>query len=495
MILKSRSKRFKGSAKFSGGNGVGSRVTYGAIIFFSCLVLVTIACGQQEGEDVASGSMAEWISTDKIEFTPAIYIDAGSYDQAKSTPAAVDGGKVDGTSATGIKISSDADDFNGLYVRGGDTEYTLSDAVIELSGNGSNDFVGLGTGAMVDGGGTLILKNVNITTSGVISSATTTTGGSTLKVYESTLKTNGGPLPDDYKPIIGAGMMEPPAPLGIGGTARTCLTLSNSESYYYNSTIIADGWGALSTDIALDRVYLEANNCDVQVINSGYGTYADWNCKVVINNSRMTTGKKSFTGIMAGPAEIHLNNTEATTGGSCALIHSVMRDDPAEISILSITGGKIASEEDMIIVKSANADITFDGVQLTSKSGVLIRSKINDDPMATKLGDQQVTGTRATLKEMTVEGNFIHEDPHRPMVLTFVGTRLKGAIKNAAVSLNADSTWTATADSMVTFVGAVEISRINAPAGVTISAKAGQGCTLRGEYKLTGGGALNVDAG
>ncbi len=472
-----------------------SRVAYMAVMGAAAVILAVsatlVALGQEATQNLGSGGgMAEWISTEKINFTPAVYINAGKYSPEKSTASAVSGGTVGDNAASGLRITGNANDFNGFYVKGGKAPYTLSDSVINLSGNGSNDFVGLGAGAMADGGATLILKNVRITTNGVISSATASTSGSTLKVYNSTLISNGGQLPEGYKPKIGAGMMEPPAPLGISGTARTCLTLNNSASYFYDSTIIADGWGALSTDIAMDHVYLEANDCDVWVRGSGYGTYADWNCKVVINNSNMNVG--TYAGIVAGPGEIHFTNTNAVSGGNCAMIHSVMRSDPTEIGILEIKGGKIATEDAVILIKSANADITLDGAQLTSKSGVLVRSMINTDPYATKPGDKQVPGIRVTLSNMALEGDILHEDTQRTMSLAFTDTKLKGAIKNASVSLDAGSNWTATADSTVTLNGNADVSSLDAPAGVTITASAGKGCTLKGSYNLAGGGTLNI---
>jgi hypothetical protein len=475
------------------GNGCRRSPVFGAVLFLAFFSLTVSAWGQEAPQDSASGGLAAWTSTADIKYTAAVYIGDGKHLPEKSSVTAVSGGTVGDSSASGIKITSKAENFNGVYVLGGKSVYTLSDAVIELTGNGSNDFVGIGTGAMADGGATLVLKNVKITTNGTIRSTTTSIDNSTLKVFDSTLIANGGPLPKGYKATIGPGMMEAPAPLGISGTSRACLTLNNSSSFFYNSTIIADGWGALSTDMAQDHVYLEANNCDVQVRNSGYATYADWSCKVVINNSRMKSG--AFTGIIAGPGEIHLNSTEAVSGNNSFMMHSVMRDDPTEIGLLEIKGGKLSAKNELLLVKSTNADITLEGVEMFSEKGILLHSVINDDTMATKLNGAQVTGIRATLKKMSVEGNILHEDTQRTMSVSLSATILKGGIKNASISLDSGSKWTATADSKVTIVGSAAVSTIDAPAGVTITAVAGKGCTLKGAYKLSSGGTLNVTAG
>lgn len=71
-------------------------------------------------------------------------------------------------------------------------------------------------------------------------------------------------------------------------------------------------------------------------------------------------------------------------------------------------------------------------------------------------------------------------------------TNLNGAIVKAYVTMNAGSKWTATADSTVILIGDCRIGQIDAAEGVTISAEAGEGCSLSGEYKLTSGGVLVV---
>ena len=80
------------------------------------------------------------------------------------------------------------------------------------------------------------------------------------------------------------------------------------------------------------------------------------------------------------------------------------------------------------------------------------------------------------------------------MSLIFIDTTQKGSIKNASISLDADSSWTATADSKVTLADNVDLSKIDAPIGVTITALAGKDCILKGAYKLASGGILSVKA-
>ena len=205
-------------------------------------------------------------------------------------------GEVGDKSASGVKLVCDCEYVNGVMVESG--EYEITDSEFYSKGDGANDFAGVGSAIMTDGDGALVLRNVNVTTAGCIRPCTCAAGDSVLKVYNCTLTGEGGTLPEDYKPVIGPGMMQAPPGLGIGGNCRTHLSLGNSRSYFYDSTIIADGWAALSTDGCTDQLFLEAHNCDVICRGSGYGIYSDGGCVDWLDNCRIKTA--THGGIMAG---------------------------------------------------------------------------------------------------------------------------------------------------------------------------------------------------
>jgi hypothetical protein len=440
--------------------------------------------GMPPGMPGPNGAVAE------AHFIAAIQVKDGVYLPEKSARGSVSGNNVGNTSASGIEIKSKADKFNGIYVHGGKSIYTVSDAKIELSGKGLSDFEGVAAGALVSSGAALVLKNVRIATNGVVSTTVTATGHSTLKVYDSTLIANGGPLPSGYVPKIGPGMMEPPSPLRITGDARATLTMMDSKSFFYNSTIIAEGWGAVSTDAA-HGVYVEANNCDIRTIKSGYGTYADGGATVAINGSTMNTA--TYGGVIAGTGIIYLNNDKIVSGSNAVMIHDVM-GSTTEVGVLKIKGGNIATRDATIFVKSANADITIEHAKLASQNGDLILSVVNDDPNATRVGNQKPVGTKVMLKDENLEGNILHLDPARTMSVAFRNTSLKGEIEGVALSLDAGSRWTATANSHVVLIGSIDVKKIDAPAGITIVAVAGDASTPKGTYKLASGGVLTIKA-
>jgi hypothetical protein len=322
----------------------------------------------------------------------------------------------------------------------------------------------------------------------VVAAALTATDQGTLRVKRSHLVAEGGPLPSGYTRRIGPGMMEPPTPLGISGTARTTLVLGSAHAFYEDSTIEAEAWGALSTDAARGAT-LQADRCRIIVRRSGYGTYADNGATVVINDSTMDV--PTFGGVIAGQASLALNRVQGRSRGNTVMIHSVM-GQPQEVATLSIHGGTLHSTNAAIVVKSANADITIDRAELHADNGDLLLGTVNDDGFATKTQGAAVPGIRATISGSRLQGNLVHLDSDRAMRVRLQGSSLVGRVQGVELSLDAGSRWTATADSSVTLAAGTKPAQLDAPVGVTITATAPPGGLPAGEHRLAGGGLLKL---
>lgn len=419
-----------------------------------------------------------------VKYVAGVHIVDGRYDAASSMPSLVKATRVGDTVIDGLTITSDRGDLNGVLVQGDQSAVTLSNARMKLSGIGKDEFAGVGSGAMVTQG-VLVLRHVSIETSGAIRTALVANDHAIMKVFDSDLLAHGGPLPATYVRHIGPGMMEAPPPLGISGTARTNLTMGQSESYFYRTRIVADGWGALSTDATGGYVYLEANDCDIVVNNSGYGTYADGGAHVAINKSRMKVA--TFGAIAAGSGEVRFTDVTGSAGRNVIMIHSVMGSTD-EIGRFVMKGGSFTTGEAGVLVKSANADIDLDGATVRSSNGILVRGIVNDDANRTKVNGAKVKGITVRLMKGGYTGGLVMEDGERPMTVRLAKATLTGAIKGASVDLDEASRWTANADSEVTLVDPSDAARIDAPAGVVIRAR---GAGVR-SAKLASGGTLTA---
>ncbi len=405
------------------------------------------------------------------------------------TPYADITGDITDSAMTGATYNTDEVCLNGIYI-GGNSEYTIKDSRFDLVGYGIDDFAGNGAAIMAEGDAKVTLENVEVVTHGVIRPCTVAGGETTMIVRNCYLDSRGGEIPASYVPRIASGMMEPPPGLKLGGNCRTHLSVGNSKSYFYDSRIVAHSWAALSTDSSKGDLYLEANNCDVIVETVGYATYADNGCHNVLNNCRVDVD--THVAIIAGDAWVKMNDCTVKSGQYGNMLHGV-RGHYTEVTEAHVVGGDWDVGEALFFVKSENVYLKLDGARV--KTGkYLIHSIVNEDDAATKVPEEmkcKVYGINAVVANGEYEGDIIHEDTDRTMNVTFLNAALKGVIEDAYISMEG-SKWYATGDSSVCLVGAVEASQIDAPQGVTVSAVAGEGCGLAGEYALASGGNLVV---
>lgn len=174
------------------------------------------------------------------------------------------------------------------------------------------------------------------------------------------------------------------------------------------------------------------------------------------------------------------------------MLHGV-RGHHSETSECHIRGGNWEVGEALFFVKSENVYLKLDGAKVQTGK-YLIHSIVNDDPAATKVPKElkgKVYGINAVIANGDYTGDIIHEDTDRTMNVTIQNATVTGCVEDAYIKLD-HAQWFATADSSVCLVGDVKPEQMDAASGVTITAKAGEGCELSGSYRLASGGILMV---
>ena len=412
---------------------------------------------------------------------PSVYIKDGKI--AQGNAQTLYGGEITETGATDVRIVAYDGSVGGIYAEGPGTDYTVEGAVISLSGDGQG-LGGMSAGAGVDNHAKLTLKDCLIDTYGENRTSTSAGGGSVLRVYDSILVSHGAPDGADCpgEPP----RTNPPAPLEIQGNNRTHCTVQNSYSYFYNSLITCDGWAALSTDASNGFVYLEANDCKVVATKSGYGAYADWGCHDVFNDCKFDVA--CHGAIVAGESSVKFTGSELNCGTYLALMHCVMGRH-TEVSELTLTDCDVKTGKTAIEVHGQNVVVSLENCSIET-GGALMRTCKNEDPNAARVNGKPTPGDELHLRDMSVNGDILHEDPERDMRVYMTSTCLTGKIVNAGLVMDQGSRWYATGDSSVVLGGDVEVAQIDAPGGVTIHAAAQDG---QGTYTLASGGTLIVE--
>lgn len=319
------------------------------------------------------------MATITYHFRTAVYIEDGKYVPEKSVGAAVVGGTVTDTAATSVSITSVNDKFNGIIVTGDEpASYSIDNPVINLTGNGMNDFAGYGAAIMTEGKAEVTIDNAKINNTGVVRTAVWVGGDSTTTINDSEIEVKNGTMPEDYgwswtasKSLNGRDvMMEVPWMLGLVGNCRATNVLANGTANYNNTHIKAQAWGVLSTD-ACRNTTLNATGCHLETVESGYGSYADGatntfsDCVFDINDYGliMTNGSGTFT-----------DGTVVNSGRFGVMSHRGS-------GTVTIDKGSVFNTKKAVLqVKSGTPTFIVDGAELNSESGVLFEAILNDDP-------------------------------------------------------------------------------------------------------------------
>lgn len=415
------------------------------------------------------------------EARAAVHVKDGAYRPELSATSCLMGGRVAEGRAEHLRVNATDGITGGIFVEG-PGRFEAEGASVALSG----DSVGIGgpsTGAAVKNGGELILREAFIDVSGLTHYATVAERNSVLRVYDSVIASHGAPFGEGQPQPTGI-MQTPPPGLMIDGNGRTHCTMTGSQSFFYNCLITCDGWGALSTETAEGFAYLEANDCRVVTIRRGYGTYSDPGCHVVLNRCRVDSA--DMIGIVGGQGELILRDCQARCGTYGVLLHSVA-GVPEEIGAVEVTGGRIESEGPVALIRSDNARLRFDHAQLCSRQGVLIHTQVNDDPLATPVGEDPF-GVEVVLREMDAQGDVLHEDTQRQLYLYLESATLRGAVKGACIQMDQGGKWFATGDSEAVLMGELHPFQLDAPQGVTVRLHAARS----GRQTLPSGGVLEL---
>lgn len=428
------------------------------------------------------GSRFDWFAHSP-RAKAAVWVQNGRYSPELSHLTAQLGGQVgtDGNRSSGLRVMACDGQTGGVYVDG-DGHFEVDDAVISVSGD-SQGIGGPASGAAVDHGGCLVVRHALIDASGLTHYATAAEHGSELKVYDSVLNSHGAPF-GNGEPQPTAPMQTPPPPLMIGGNSRTHCTMTNSRSYFERCLISADGWGALSTESAEGFARIEAVDCKIVTVRRGYAAYADPGCHVDLRHCQIDSA--DMAGIIGGEAEMNFMVCDVQCRANFVVMHSVF-GEPEEVGSLTVSGGRVRSVKDAVLVKSRNAVLTFDGADISAENGVFLRSVVNDDFLATPVGEDPF-GIEVELREMDLQGDILHEDSQREMWLSLESSTVRGVIRGAHIALDGGSRWFAGADSEAILMGQADPAQFDAPAGVTIRLH-GNG-TAR--YDLVSGGVLEL---
>ena len=408
----------------------------------------------------------------------AIVVDGGKLDMEKSRPQVMGSTPYDASGAKFAQIIASDGSTGGVYCTGESTDFLLEDTVICLAGNGPDGALGgMATGVEATDHAKVTIRNCDISASGVSRSTTICQNYGEMRIYDSTLVAHGAPWGSSKREHRESAKYRE-----FEGNARNHCTMANGKTWFYNCKIYTDGWAAVSTDAAQGFVYVEANDCEIRT-RSGYAAYADNGCHDVFNRCTIQSGAMAI--VLAGESSVQFNGCKIHTDSYFIKCHCVM-GRPIELAWAEVNGCDVSCGSTALLARQANAEFIVRSSRIDCRNGDLLKAEMNPDPCATDTKGKEVYGVHGTFQNCELTGNIAGEDDTRSVYAYLENTRLTGTIRNAYLTLDEQSKWTASGDSDLTIIGEFGLEQVDAPAGVTITAIAGQS----GEYDLATGGRL-----
>lgn len=352
------------------------------------------------------------------EFRNTAVIENNRVVEAKGVPALVQAGTITGEEARGVVLSSDEEDFNGILVTG-DSQYTVSDAHIDLDGHGYNDFMGCGAAITAIDNAHLTIRDSEITMSGVTRCAVHVGGDSVVHVDHCRIE-NHSPDDPEWMGDFSWG-------IGVTGTNRLVQLCDNGTVYYTNCDLKTNGWGVFSIDGCDDSANIYVKDCRVELSGPrahGYGAFCIGDRNIVrFDHSRVhVDGYPLMVRGMIGAARAEIVNGCEITGNRFGVFVLGDKNTPVTIADSSLVTGKTT-----ICVKGSATDFHISNSVLRPGNGVVLQLMDNDeagmdvDAVMVPVGrrDEYVPGRSLTafdpavdvsveLSGMSVEGDFFN---------------------------------------------------------------------------------------
>ena len=446
--------------------------------------------GESEGDSAGGapgGGGQEFGEYGEIAENAGVVIENGEVTFAESFNGTVSG-DITAEGMKGAVISAVEANGAAISLAAETDTYVIEDSEISATAGTKNNDLGYeaayGVGIAVETG-ELWVKNSHISSEGPRSTpiymhSTQQPDATSLVVIDSEINT--------YTDMTDVWM--PPFKLLAGGS-RATLLMTRNNSWFINSKVTSNNWGAVSQD-SVDAVTYMINTEGTSMAG-GYGTYLTYSMKLyasqlyggqygafMCGTSVIETGtaEDAFADadamiktpdyipedqptIIAGPFHAIVVHTStpgldkvAVGNFKGAILSTLPEDLPATVTPMSADDPFFMNPDmadfgissgtayfynrnlygSLILVRSMNGDFTFDNTDERTSNGVLVQTVINFDPpqgigyLSAGQGED-MPGVAVTFLNGEYTGDILHQDYQRKMsVLIGENSVLKGAV-------------------------------------------------------------------
>lgn len=356
-----------------------------------------------------------------IDLETALAVKDGVIVSEQSVPAAIHGGKITGSSASEFYLGTDRENFAGILVDG-DSDYTVNNARIEMSGMGLNDFVGMGAGIAALGNSCVTINDSDIHLSSVTRCAVHAGGKSVVTANNCRMS--------NYSPEAELGSWS--WGISVRGTNRLCQLADDAEVHYNGCELTSNGWGVLSVDGSnYAKMFVKDSVLTLSGPRShGYGVFCIGPTPITLDNSVVdVNGFPVMMMSMERKGSVTLKNGSLLTGRRYG-VHLTSDDG----GTLLVQDSAIRTDKSAIVAKNANTNIILKNAQVEAGNGVLVQMMDTDDPGLA--GDFIDVSMYAKMEDQPIPGrNLTVADPKIDLFVTVQDSDLTGDIFNSSTNL------------------------------------------------------------
>jgi len=383
----------------------------------------------------------------------------------------LNGGTVATTNQT---YTSVAEDVSAILVGGG-SSLTLFNPTVKTSGESSStensSFYGLNAAVLATRSSQIMIYGGTVTTSGRGANGLFATGaGASVSMTGGSIKATGG------------------GGHGVMASAGGALALTN-----VNIVTTSERAAPVATDRGSGTIVVSGG----KMTSAGRGSPGIYSTgKITVFNAEfISTGAEAA--VIEGRNSITLADCTLTGAARCGVMvyQSFSGDAEGREGTFTMTGGSLtATSGPLFFITNTKGVITLKRVKASATSGILVKAGVD------RWGRTGSNGGKAvfTADEETLAGDLVAEASCSIHATLQNGTTLTGAIKDAALTIDATSKWKVTADSTLT-----SLTNTSEISGLSVSNIVGNGHSVRYDaglaankwlegktYTLSGGGQL-----
>ena len=334
------------------------------LAFCMCLSLTAFASGEASGGMSSTGPSAFAVTADGVEITEGEdYVLTGNITDGGISQFTYSSTETNLLSVTGDDTTEGAVSF---VLGGSEAVYDAASMEMDerskavMSFESFDSVIDSANGSLITARGGAYLELAGIyarNTTGIVTAGSDSdrySGADDSAYIDTVVVIRDSYLESESATAINDGSWPHGTSLMVRGANRSALSIGESETYYYGTSVVVDGWAAMATDSAVGMgLDMVAYNSYARTTLGGYCSYSDSRCRDYLYGTVYESAE--YGSIIANFGELYILGTDD------ALVDTnvIREESEAEDLAVRVTIDPLAwAEEDDIVAENKASSVT-----------------------------------------------------------------------------------------------------------------------------------------